>query len=248
MIITDLDNTLTGDDEALAEFVDMLKEAPHVGFGIATGRGLQSALEMVEELRLPMPDVMDTDVGTQLHYGDKLTPDGSWQKQIGYHWKPKEVRALLDELPGFFLQPAEKQARFKISYEVDKQLAPSLAAVRRMLREAGLRARVLWSLDMYLDVIPVRGGSDFSMRHLLYKWGFSPEQVLVAGDSGNDEGMLKGRTLGVVVGNYSRELEKLRKWPRVYFAKAKHARGILEGMEYYHFLDHILIPNDDRAE
>ncbi len=67
---------------------------------------------------------------------------------------------------------------------------------------------------------------------------------MVAGDSGNDEGMLTGRTLGVVVSNYSSELERLRKLPRVYFASAPHARGILEGIEYYNFLDKIVIPND----
>jgi sucrose-phosphate synthase len=97
---------------------------------------------------------------------------------------------------------------------------------------------------MFLDVIPVRGGSDLSMRHLLYKWGFMPERVLVAGDSGNDAGMLLGRTLGVVVGNYSPELNRLRNQPRIYFAEASHAAGILEGIEYYNFLDKITIPND----
>ena len=56
--------------------------------------------------------------------------------------------------------------------------------------------------------------------------------------------MLKGRTLGVVVGNYSPELEKLRKLPRIYFAEATHARGIIEGIRYYNFFDHITIPND----
>jgi sucrose-phosphate synthase len=97
---------------------------------------------------------------------------------------------------------------------------------------------------MYLDIIPVRGGSDLSMRHLLWKWGFAPERVLVAGDSGNDAGMLLGRTLGVVVGNYSKELNRLRNHPRIYFAQASHAAGILEGINYYRFLDNIIIPND----
>jgi sucrose-phosphate synthase len=97
---------------------------------------------------------------------------------------------------------------------------------------------------MYLDIIPVRGGSDMSIRHLLWKWGFSPDNVLVAGDSGNDAGMLLGRTLGVVVGNYSPELECLRDRPRVYFAKGLHARGIIEGIRYYQFLESIVIPND----
>jgi len=90
----------------------------------------------------------------------------------------------------------------------------------------------------------VRGGSDLSIRHVLWKWGFAPEHVLVSGDSGNDAGMLLGRTLGVVVGNHSEELERLRNRPRVYFAKASHAAGILEGIKYYNFLDKITIPND----
>ena len=142
------------------------------------------------------------------------------------------------------MEDDKHQSEFKISYEIDQEVAPSTTKIKKLLREAGVRAKVVLSLGMYLDIIPVRGGSDLSVRHLLWKWGFSPENVLVAGDSGNDAGMLLGRTLGVVVGNYSPELERLRKRPRVYFASAPHARGILEGIDYYKFLDNIVIPND----
>ncbi len=244
IIITDLDNTLTGDPEGLAEFNEMIREHDHIGFGIATGRRLDSALQLIEELNLPQPDLIDTDAGTQLHYGQGLTPDRSWRQQIGFAWKPKEIRELLDSLPGFFLQDESHQSDYKISYEIDPEKSPSVKEIQKALREAGLRAKVILSLGMYLDVIPVRGGSDLSMRHLLWKWGFSPDNVLVAGDSGNDAGMLLGRTLGVVVGNYSPELEQIRNRPRVYFAQAKHARGIMEGIHYYQFLDNIVIPND----
>lgn len=244
LIITDLDNTLTGDPEALAEFNELIREHDHIGFGIATGRRLDSAVALLEELGLPRPDLIDTDAGTQLHYGDALTPDQSWRKQIGYAWKPDEIKTVLDELPGMYRQKDDHQSEFKISYEVDASEAPSATTIKKLLREAGLRAKVVMSLGMYLDVIPVRGGSDLSMRHLLWKWGFSPDNVLVAGDSGNDAGMLLGRTLGVVVGNHSPELERLRGRPRIYFASAPHARGILEGIDYYHFLGNIVIPND----
>jgi sucrose-phosphate synthase len=127
---------------------------------------------------------------------------------------------------------------------VDTREAVTSRQIKKTLREAGLRAKVVWSLKMYLDIIPVRGGSDLSMRHVLWKWGFAPEHVLVAGDSGNDAGMLLGRTLGVVVANHSPELNRLRKRPRIYFAEAPHAAGILEGIQYYNFLDQIVIPND----
>ena len=244
LIITDLDNTLTGDDDALAAFIDVMRKNDHVGFGIATGRRLDSAMALIEEMGLPRPDLIDTDAGTQIHYGEKLTPDRSWRKSIGYAWQPDEIRKVLDNLPGFFPQSEENQSEFKISYEIDLTVSPGVTEIKRILRESGLRAKVVLSLGMYLDVLPVRGGSDLSVRHVLWKWGFAPEHVLVAGDSGNDAGMLLGRTLGVVVANHSPELNRLRKRPRVYFAKGSHAAGILEGIEYYNFLDKIEIPND----
>lgn len=244
LIITDLDNTLTGDDESLAKFVDLIRSNKHVGFGIATGRRLDNAMALIEKLGLPRPDLMDTDVGTQLHYGEGLTPDRSWRKSIGYAWQPNEIREVLATVPGLLPQSKKHQAQFKISYEVDTRVSPDTTTIKKILREAGLRAKVVLSLGMYLDVIPVRGGSDLSMRHVLWKWGFAPEHVLVAGDSGNDAGMLLGRTLGVVVANYSKELNRLRNQPRVYFAESAHAAGILEGINYYNFLDKIVIPND----
>jgi len=246
LIISDLDNTLDGDDEALRDFVDMLHDAGrHVGFGIATGRRLDDVLAWIEERNLPRPDVLATAVGTELYYGKDLLPDAGWKRQISAFWKPDEVRAVLDQVDGLTRQGEHEQTEFKVSYQVDCAVAPPIQRIRRILREAGLRVKVIFSLGMFLDILPIRGGSDLSLRHLAYRWGFAPEQLLVAGDSGNDEGMLKGRTLGVVVGNYGKELEKLRKLPRIYFAKGHHARGILEGVEYYNFLGHIRIPNDN---
>ncbi len=244
LIITDLDNTLTGDPEGLAEFNELIREHENIGFGIATGRRLDSAMALIEELGLPRPDLIDTDAGTQLHYGKNLVPDESWRQQIGFAWKPSLIAPIIENLPGVVRQKDDHQSEFKLSYEIDPEKTPSITAIKKLLRAAGLRANVVFSLGMYLDIIPVRGGSDLSIRHLLWKWGFSPDNVLVAGDSGNDAGMLLGRTLGVVVANHSPELEWLRDRPRVYFAKASHARGIIEGVNYYQFLENIVIPND----
>jgi sucrose-phosphate synthase len=38
---------------------------------------------------------------------------------------------------------------------------------------------------------------------------------------------------GIVVSNYSPELEDLKKNRSVYFAKSSHASGVLEGVRYY---------------
>jgi len=58
--------------------------------------------------------------------------------------------------------------------------------------------------------------------------------------------MLSGDTLGVVVSNHTPELERLRGRPRVYFANSPHARGILEGIDYYDFLGDIRIPPEEQ--
>lgn len=246
LIITDLDNTLDGDNEGLVEFIEMLHDAGrHVGFGIATGRRLDDVLSWIESRNMPRPDVLAAAVGTELYYGKGLTLDQGWRRQLAAFWRPEEVHKVLDSLPGLTHQGEHEQTEFKVSYRIDPAVAPPVQRIRRLLREAGCRVKVVYSLGTFLDVLPIRGGSDLSIRHLAYRWGFNPEQLLIAGDSGNDEGMLKGRTLGVVVGNYSPELEKLKRLPRIYFAKAHHARGILEGIEYYNFLGHIRIPNDN---
>ncbi|MEM1227289.1 MAG: HAD-IIB family hydrolase [Planctomycetota bacterium] len=245
IIMTDLDNTLTGDEASLEEFIELMQTAGRdVGFGIDTGRSLPDAMALIDQLGLPRPDVLSTAAGTELYYGASLTPDLSWRHQIRFQWKPHLVREVLQDVDGLYLQKAHEQSEFKVSYRIDPKVIRSVHPLRKRLREAGLRVKTILSLGSFLDVIPIRGGSELSLRHLAYRWGFEPERLLVAGDCGNDEGMLKGGTLGVVVGNYSAELEKLRRLPRIYFAEGRHAQGILEGIEYYNFLDHIRIPND----
>jgi sucrose-phosphate synthase len=70
----------------------------------------------------------------------------------------------------------------------------------------------------------------------------------VAGDSGNDEEMLTGNTLAVVVGNHDPELEKLRGEPFVYFARNHFARGIIEGIEHYDFFGEIRNPQLEASQ
>jgi len=98
-----------------------------------------------------------------------------------------------------------------------------------------------------LDLLPVRASKGLAIRYLSIKWGLPPERILVAGDSGNDEDMLRGNTLGLVVGNYSPELLRLKGREGVYFAEGHYANGILEGMQFYDFLDHFKQINDTKG-
>jgi sucrose-phosphate synthase len=245
LIIADIDNTLTGNDDAMHDFFRLISEAEdHIGFGIATGRRYEDVMQLMNDYEIPNPEVLITSVGTEIYYGKNYTLDTSWQKHINFRWEPARIHAVLDQVDGLYIQDENEQSRFKVSYQVDFKVAPNISAIKRLLRENDIRVKCIVSLGMFLDIIPSRAGSGISIRHMAYKWGFPLEHILVAGDSGNDEQMLAGNTLGVVVGNYSKELEKLRKYPRVYFADQHHAAGIIEGIEYYNFLDQITIPNE----
>ena len=99
--------------------------------------------------------------------------------------------------------------------------------------------------EVFLDVIPIRASPGLAIRFFCFKWNLEPHRLLVAGDSGNDWDMLSGDTLGVVVSNHTPELERLRGRSRVHFAESAHARGILEGIDWYDFLHDIRIPSED---
>ena len=87
-----------------------------------------------------------------------------------------------------------------------------------------------------MDVLPARASKGRAVRYLSYRWNIPYDSILVAGDSGNDEDMLSGELLGVVVANHSEELERLRGRRKIYFADQPYAAGIIEGINYYNIL------------
>jgi len=244
ILVCDIDNTLLGERSGLAELTEILRDNDRLGFAVATGRRIKSALDILEHWKVPVPDILITSVGAEIYYRHQINIDRGWQKHVDYKWNRTAIRSALRGMPGLKLQPATEQLPFKISYFIDTDKAPSLAMMRKQLRLCDLHAKLILSHNAYLDVLPVRVSKGLALRYLTMKWAIQPEHMLVAGDSGNDEEMFKGNTLGVVVGNYSKEIERLRGKPRIYFADAEYANGVIEGIEYYDFLDRIRIPND----
>jgi sucrose-phosphate synthase len=111
-----------------------------------------------------------------------------------------------------------------------------LATVHKVLYDARLSCEVIFSHGQFLDILPYRASKGKAIRYLKDKWSISPHNVMVAGDSGNDEDMLRGRTCGLIVGNYSKELEVLKGKPRIFFSRYHHAAGIIDGLKHYGFI------------
>jgi len=114
-----------------------------------------------------------------------------------------------------------------------------LASIYTLLLKNKCRCNLIYSQNKFLDILPYRASKGKAIRYLSYKWTIPLRQTLVCGDSGNDEEMLRGEPLGVVVGNYSKELEPLKGARKIFFAKEHCAGGILEGIEHYQFIDNI---------
>lgn len=236
VIISDIDNTLIGCKEGLKALIAWLyRHTGSVAFGVATGRPLDSAVQILEKWGVPIPNVLITSVGSEIHYGSKLQLDQGWANHIRHLWRRDALMEALSEIPGFELQTEDNQREFKLSYNVNPDQMPSLKNLYQHLHEQRLHAKFIYSHQQFLDVLPVRASKGLAIRYLAYKWGLPLRNFLVAGDSGNDKEMLVGDTRAVVVSNYSDELELLRGIEHVYFAQSQCASGIMEGLEYYGF-------------
>ena len=238
LLFTDLDGTLFGDAESLRRLLAALKEKEGtIGLGIATGRTLASSIKALKEWGVAVPNIMVTCVGSESYHGLPPVQDLAYRRHINYRWEPRRIREILDRQEGFELQPQSEQRDHKISYTIDPDSGFSTGKIVQLLRKNKIAFQVIYSHDAYLDILPLRASKGHAIRYLAMKWDIPIENILVAGDSGNDEEMLRVSNLGVVVGNASRELDSLREDPGVYFAREPYAAGILEGAEYFNFFD-----------
>ncbi|MFH1357192.1 MAG: HAD-IIB family hydrolase [bacterium] len=237
-IITDIDNTLIGDKASVQKLLSIIKRHRHeLGFGIATGRTIDATVKILIEWGIPIPDVMITGVGCEIYYGSQLIPDKAWSKHINYRWNPNEVKRLMKKVKGLITQKASEQREFKLSYDVAKNNTHLISAkmIKAYLRRNNIHVNVIFSHGKHIDILPLRTSKGAALRYFALKWDLPFENLLVAGDSGNDVEMLIGDVKGVVVGNYSPEMEKLKEEGNIYFAKGHYAAGIVEAINHFDF-------------
>jgi sucrose-phosphate synthase len=237
-IIANIDNTLVGDSNAqLSALLTLLREnKAHIGFGLATGRSIESATGFLEKQRIPLPDVLVTSVGAEIYYGKNLHAGRGWETHISAKWDRDRIVDLLKDFKFLKYQKPEVQRRFNISYEIEPA-KDRLAMIHERLLKNQCRYNLIYSQDRYVDILPYRASKGKAIRYLSYKWEIPLKNFLVCGDSGNDEEMLRGEPRGVVVGNYSPELKKLKGIRGIYFATQNYAAGILEGIKRYQFIE-----------
>lgn len=244
LFVTDLDNTLVGDDRALVELNHKLtahREAHGTKIVYATGRSPELYQQLATEKKLLEPDALIASVGTEIYCNGSDTPDPVWSKKIAQSWNRDLIVANAAHFADLVPQPNSEQRPFKVSFfltgEVANEVIPQLES---LLKSQGLDIKLIYSTGQDLDVLPRNSDKGLAVQFLREQWEIAPEQTVVCGDSGNDIALFAvGEKRGIIVGNASRELlEWYNKHSTddCYLASAGCAGGILEGLHHFGFL------------
>ncbi len=236
-VISDLDGTLVNgnDVNGLADLKAWIENNnQQIVFGMATGRNKEITRQALLDYDLPTPEIIICSAGSEIYYTDKFIPDNGWESHIDFQWKKQELQEALTKFPGIRLQEPDAQWRFKLSYYVYNTFnKDDLANLHKFLDDRKLRAKILLTENRYLDLLPFRASKGSAVRYLSYKWKMPLQNIITAGNSGNDLDMLKGKCRGIVVANYSPELAELKKIKSVYFSETPLSKGVLEGIKFH---------------
>lgn len=234
ILVSDLDNTLTGCAQGIQRFGRFLQRQSDFGFVLATGRSIVEARRLVRDWGLPVPLAWITSVGTEIYLNQngELAADEEFSRSLDEGWDASLIDSILAGHPDLVSQPSYEQRRHKRSYFV--QDAGCVAGIVRQLRDAGTAARVVFSHDRLLDILPPNAGKAAAMRYIANRFGLPSTHVFAAGDSGNDIDMLTDCENAILVANHAREVASLAQRPNVYRARRGNASGALEGILAHH--------------
>ncbi|WP_203334193.1 HAD-IIB family hydrolase [Planococcus beigongshangi] len=231
LLATDLDGTLVGDRPGLDELLGFYKNQEYtVSLVYITGRHFQSALSLIKEEKLPVPEILITDVGTEIHAGPEFIKDGEWEERMQQHWHPEEIDRIAASFQA--LQKQQLPVTNRCSYYVED--LKTVEAFERQLLAADIPHKLIYSGGRDLDILPAKSGKGAALEYILDKFDARESKILVAGDSGNDLEMLTLGLPSVIVGNAMPELLESEEHPMIFRASKVCAGGIQEAWSHFH--------------
>jgi len=250
VLVSDLDETLTGDKEGILQFNKIILSNREKFYLVySSGRYKESILSVIEKEELIQPDAIISNVGTEIYYAPNWDIDKEWEKIIGKNWNKEEIASILGR---FYLQLQPYEKKFVIPYYIEEE---SIAKkVREILK--GHRVKVIctrsfqlqkviktpiistapvafsvFSDKLYLDIVPECAGKGNAAKYIKNKMSLP---IICCGDAENDENMLKISDYAILVGNTSIRLKrKLSKFSNIYLTKSYYAKGVIEGLRFY---------------
>jgi sucrose-6-phosphatase len=264
LICSDLDRTIVPNGkqpespEAL-QILRQLAKRPEITLAYVSGRSELLLKEVIDEFDLPVPAYAVGDVGTTIYEPpNNWYPWDDWIEEIAGDWHGKtsvDLKKFLADVAGLELQEQARQNTYKLSYYcgADVDSVALNQEINKRLSRANVHASLIWSIDEeknvgLLDILPVRATKVHAIRFLMKRRDFSPQQIVFAGDSGNDLPALTSGLNAVLVKNGHEDVRKealgiMKKkamLDRLYLAQGdflgmngNYCAGVLEGVAHF---------------
>ena len=265
LLCTDMDRTIIpnglqpespGARKRFADFCQL----PEVTLAYVTGRHLALVEKAIKNYSLPNPDFVISDVGTQIYQlkNKRWTNMPIWGEEIAKDWNGKnhaQLKQLFSHIRDLKIQEISKQNTYKLSYYLPLQVDQNaiIAEMQLLLEKENVKASLIWSIDEpkglgLLDVLPQNATKLHAIDFLHEQLGFRLDEVIFAGDSGNDLPVLSSSIPSILVANATDDIKQTaikqviqnNCIDSLYIANSKalnmngnYAAGVLEGV--WHF-------------
>lgn len=217
-----------------------------------TGRLIDDVLNLIDSDVLPEPDYIISGVGTHIYNYREKKVIKEFNDVLDDGWNLKTVEDIISGIKQpISEQPSKFQHSYKRSYFFHDATPSFIEEIADSFSDAGMYVNVVYSQNKYLDILPKFANKANALQWLLHKLHIKTQQVLVAGDSGNDSAMFDLEEVqGIVVSNAHEELYKYTKHKKVYHSEQEKGDGVIEGLIYFKVLpeDAKVVSDVDHSE
>ncbi|KAA1262387.1 Mannosylfructose-phosphate phosphatase [Rubripirellula obstinata] len=258
VLATDLDGTfipLSGNQDNRRDLnllVDELRRRD-MDLVFVTGRHLSSIVAVMESESLPTPNWIISNVGTSIsrvESRDRIVPSSGYADHLSQIISAYPIEQLRQEFLAFedlTAQEAEKQSQFKLSFYCDADSIDELSQqIQDHLNQHASPYRLIASVDPFngdglVDLLPAGVSKAYAIDWWCQNLRLNPNEVIFAGDSGNDFAALTAGYRSILVGNASRDLASRvqeshasNDWhDRLCLPTEQATSGVLTGLLYY---------------
>jgi mannosylfructose-6-phosphate phosphatase len=235
---TDLDGTVVGNNDATARFRDFWQSLPADTRPLLvfnSGRLLDDQFELMADVPLPDPDYVIGGVGTMLSCRDQPSLRQAYTTSLGKAFDTEKIIALVSDVSGASIQPQRYQHGLKSSWYLHDASEADLLAIENRLADHDIDARIVYSSNRDLDILPRAADKGAAITWLCDHLEIGLDEVVVAGDTGNDRAMFElPGVRGIVVSNALPELKALAKdRDSIFSALESEADGVISGLTHW---------------